>query len=504
MKVQSKLKILFLIILCSLGSVCFNVQALSRWSVPYSNLSQDWSQVPTRNVESNVMWHTQAPSLYDHMKSHVSFHVDSKHASSFSRSQQNNLWLEIKRCAHYLVNHDPDVSATYQHIRHELSSMLLTIQKGTTHEQLIVIDRLQELKGSFDQYEQALQTKFNQVERSLHTAEQLKVISCSMDITRYLKHELHNVLDSIKVGLSRRDGTFLGTVQHTVVQFLKKCLGFWTLESIIQVYVHQYTNGGALVDMPVPDQICLEQIDQNRFNQDIKQLNRCLKQADTVGARHIVEVYAGNKQAYQLMKSFVDSSPYPKQHGQMLNEARQLLNDKAVIAGDTPYYQLREQALQQVAQGDLLVQHKQYSLSSETAQVFKQAGYDPVQFKSCTGNLVQQDTHAKLVNSLNQLAQKPVRTQSAQQMKDGVLDCAQAGNALNQAGSLKEAMVLSDLCHVAVEYLLHGIDTGIAISKGVAEGVYVGVSSEIAQAFHEGAKESAYQTSWWKSSTGKG
>ncbi len=141
------------------------------------------------------------------------------------------------------------------------------------------------------------------------------------------------------------------------------------------------------------------------------------------------------------------------------------------------YYQSREQALQQMAQGDLLVHHKEYSLSPQAADVLKQAGHDPAQFASCKGNLVQQDNHAKLVSSLNKLAHKPVRTQAAQQLKEGVLECAQAGNALNQSGNIQEAMMMSDICHVAVDHIWQFVDSGVSLSAGFGEGLIQGVGA---------------------------
>jgi hypothetical protein len=149
------------------------------------------------------------------------------------------------------------------------------------------------------------------------------------------------------------------------------------------------------------------------------------------------------------------------------------------------YYQSREHALKQIVDGNGALYKQTYELSPQAEKILEKNGFDLVQFTTCTGNLLQQDTHAKFVQTLNTLAQKPVLTGATQQIKEGVLECAQAGSQLNQNGNVKEAMILSDFCHVAVEYLWQGIDASIAVSKGVAEGVYVGVSSEIAKTFRD-------------------
>ncbi len=143
------------------------------------------------------------------------------------------------------------------------------------------------------------------------------------------------------------------------------------------------------------------------------------------------------------------------------------------------YYSSREQALKEIMQGNGTIYTKTYVLSSQAIKVLEKYDIDPAQFTHCIGNAVQQDTNAKLVDTLNTLTQKTASTSSLQQIKDGVIECAQASNHLNQAGNVQEAMLLSDICHVAVEYLWQGIDTSLAIGKGVAEGVYLGVSSEI-------------------------
>lgn len=149
------------------------------------------------------------------------------------------------------------------------------------------------------------------------------------------------------------------------------------------------------------------------------------------------------------------------------------------------YYQSREHALKQIVDGNSALYKQTYELSPQAQTILEKNGFDLTQFTTCTGNLLQQDTHAKFVQTLNTLAQKPVLTGATQQIKEGVLECAQAGSQLNQNGNVKEAMILSDFCHVAVEYLWQGIDASVAVSKGVAEGVYVGVSSEIAKTFSD-------------------
>lgn len=145
------------------------------------------------------------------------------------------------------------------------------------------------------------------------------------------------------------------------------------------------------------------------------------------------------------------------------------------------YYQSREHALKQMINGNSAIYKQAYELSPQAEKILEKNGFDLAQFTTCTGNLVQQDTHAKFVQTLNTLAQKPALTGATQQIKEGVLECAQAGSQLNQNGNVKEAMVLSDFCHVAVEYLWQGIDASVAISRGIADGVYVGASSEIAE-----------------------
>ena len=143
------------------------------------------------------------------------------------------------------------------------------------------------------------------------------------------------------------------------------------------------------------------------------------------------------------------------------------------------HYRSREHALKQMVDGNKATYKYTYELSSQAQKILEKNGCNIAQFTTCTGNLLQQDTHAKFVQTLNTLAEKPVLTAATQKIKEGVLECAQAGSLLNQNNNVKEAMILSDFCHVAVECLWHSIDTSLAIGKGVAEGVYLGVSSEI-------------------------
>ncbi len=578
MKIQCKLKlkILFFSLLFSLGNICFDLRAFSNWSIPYQSTSQDWSQAPTKSAASNALWHNRAPSLCDHMKDHVTLHVEQKHASSLSRSQQDNLWLEIKLSAHYLMNYDPDVSRIHQHIKQECASMLHVLQKGTTYDHLQMFSRMQMLETAFDKHEQALQIKADQLDRSLCSQEFRDVVAFQLQVTRYLKQELHNMIGSVQGRLSTSDGTFLGRMQSKLIHLLKTCLGVWTPEGIIRAYLKQYN--GQIIDMPVPDAAHVDRIAQNGFNRAIQELDICLKYGDLNGAHKVMQDFASNKQQHKLMLEFKDLSPHfnskygiptcwhanPKwstyqkmlssnkcdikqteqikrtlqqehmqaqelcrqsginepttqqlnqahqlqkyhadpnfsdlackglqqsastnavldtleQRSNMLHKTQALLDDKTVLPTNAhAYYQSREQALQKMAQGDLSVCIKEYSLSPQATQVLKQAGSDPEQFTSCKGNLVQQDNHAKLVSSLNQLAQRSVRTQAAQQIKDGVLDCAQAGNALNQLGSLKEAMLMSDVCHVAVDHIWHFIDSGVSVGAGFSEGLMQGVAT---------------------------
>lgn len=150
------------------------------------------------------------------------------------------------------------------------------------------------------------------------------------------------------------------------------------------------------------------------------------------------------------------------------------------------YYQMREQVLAKVVVGDLAVSTQKYELCPQAQDALQKHALDPSDFATCTGNLLQQDTHAKFVTSLNKLAQKSAVTPAAQQIQEGVLECAQAGNILNQQGKVQEAMMLADICHIAVDYVWQGIDIGVAVSKGLVQGVYTGVATEINMALQDG------------------
>ncbi len=176
-----------------------------------------------------------------------------------------------------------------------------------------------------------------------------------------------------------------------------------------------------------------------------------------------------------------DASRYQELYDNVLKNCVSL-QDK--IGFVTDYYQSREQALKQIISGDHAIYEQTHNLSSQAQHILQSHGFDPMQFTQCKGNLLQQDTNAKLVQTLNDLAHKSITTRTAMQIKKGVLECVQAGNELNQNGNVKEAIFLSDLCHVAVE-LWHSIEKGIEIGKGVADGLCVGVSSEIVQALRD-------------------
>lgn len=177
------------------------------------------------------------------------------------------------------------------------------------------------------------------------------------------------------------------------------------------------------------------------------------------------------------------SQPF-QQHEPLYKELYDNVSKNCAVLQDkigfvTDYYQSREQALKQMISGDHAVYERTHNLSSQAQSILQSHGFDPVQFTQCKGNLLQQDTNAKLVQTLNDLAQKDMTTRTARQMKEGVLECAQASSQFNQNGNVKEAILLSDFCHVAVEYLWQGMSMSVEVCKGVADGLYVEARSEI-------------------------
>lgn len=122
------------------------------------------------------------------------------------------------------------------------------------------------------------------------------------------------------------------------------------------------------------------------------------------------------------------------------------------------YYRSRENALAMTAAGDLSIREISYTLSPQAHMALEKAGIDVEQFATCTGNALQQDTHAKLVNTLNTLADARPITVHGNLIRKGALDCAQTGNILNQGGHVREAMTYADLCTLVVEKALHFAD----------------------------------------------
>ncbi len=518
----------------------------------------------------------KVPTPFDYVKEHVRVQIDTKHSRSTIASHSITQLEEIRRSAYWLMHYDPDVSRIHQHIKQECTSILQTLQKGTTYDQLQLHGQMQKLATVFDKHEHTLQVKVDEFNRSICSQEMREITAFQLQVTRYLKQELNIMIGSVQEQLSTSDGTFLGRMQNKFIHLVKTCLCFWTPEGIIRAYLKQY-NTGMFTNLPKPHAAYLEQIANNTFNHAVQKLDVHLKHGDFKSANRIMGQFVSHKEQYQLMQQFQRSSPYTNQHGmptcwqanpkwasyqklltahkhdakmvadikntlqqehmqaqelcrqsgiteptaQQLNQAHQLqkyhtdpnfldiackgleqpatckdtlhtltqrstllhemqtlLDDKTIMPSVTDaYYKLREQAFTNMAKGDLSTYQQEYGLSPGARQVLDQAGCDPEQFTSCKGNLVQQDTHAKLVDSLNKLTQKPVCTQAAQQLKDGVLDCAQAGNALNQAGNLKEAMLMSDICHVAVDHIWHFIDSGVSVGAGFSEGLMQGVAT---------------------------
>ena len=111
-----------------------------------------------------------------------------------------------------------------------------------------------------------------------------------------------------------------------------------------------------------------------------------------------------------------------------------------------------------MAQGNLSKQSVDYTLNPQAMQALEKAGIDAQQFATCDGTLIQQDIHASFVNTINALADARPTTLQGRLIKNGAIECAQAGNQLNHAGHVPEAMLYSDLCTLVVEKLLHVAD----------------------------------------------
>jgi hypothetical protein len=123
------------------------------------------------------------------------------------------------------------------------------------------------------------------------------------------------------------------------------------------------------------------------------------------------------------------------------------------------YFQSRENALATMVAGDLSIRESSYTLSPHAYKALEKAGIDAEQFTTCTGNALQQDTHAKLVNTLNTLAEARPLSSYGNVIRNGAFDCAQTGNMLNQAGHVLEAMSYADLCTLVVEKALYLADS---------------------------------------------
>lgn len=140
---------------------------------------------------------------------------------------------------------------------------------------------------------------------------------------------------------------------------------------------------------------------------------------------------------------------------QVLSQNQAIVHKKGNL---TEYNLSREVALVPMVQGDLEVRSVCYTLSPQAITTLERAGIDVSQFTEYTGNLIQQDTHAKLVNALNSLADARPFTLQGRLIKNGALGCAQAGNLLNREGYVREAMLHADLCTFVVEKLLRVAD----------------------------------------------
>ena len=161
---------------------------------------------------------------------------------------------------------------------------------------------------------------------------------------------------------------------------------------------------------------------------------------------------AVQEQAASACSSVAD---YVQLHNQVLLQHQKIIQKNGVL---TDGQRSREDALAGMVQGNLAIESKKYVLSNQAQETLEKACFDVSQFVECTGNLIQQDTHAKLVNALNSLAGARPFTLQGRLIKNGALDCVQAGNLLNKEGHIREAMLYSDVCTFVVENLLHVAD----------------------------------------------
>lgn len=156
-------------------------------------------------------------------------------------------------------------------------------------------------------------------------------------------------------------------------------------------------------------------------------------------------------------RSFSFKKKFERTVNQLVNEAKSMPDVKT--SHQPPLLpQPAQRCIVRKAQSDCITQTKNYTLSPQAMAALESAGINMHRFTECKGDNLTQDTHAKFVNTINLLAGYCPKTTEGEYIKNGTIECTQAGIQLNKEGYVHEAMYIADFCCLIAEKAIHFVD----------------------------------------------
>jgi len=154
--------------------------------------------------------------------------------------------------------------------------------------------------------------------------------------------------------------------------------------------------------------------------------------------------------------------------------------------GDCAHLEKRIDALREINHKGTIYSSTSYHVDAEVARILKSYGCNEAEYKSCYGNQLQQVVHRECLDILGHVV-SPSTSLLIQQ--DVVVDCVDVAREYNQAGLVRKACQVADMCWAMLDYSKAVLaDVSSRVASNVVAGVQEVVQHplEYGQAMMEG------------------